>query len=325
MEPLIFSPLLKRIRWGGRRLETLLGKSIGPEQDYAESWEICDHGADQCHVLSGPYRDWPLSRLVAECGVELFGEPARFSQFPLLIKFLDCHDRLSVQVHPDDEAARRFNPRENGKTEAWVVIDAQPGSVIYAGLRLGVVAEDLRAALSDGSLENLLHRISPAVGDCYFIPAGTVHALGEGVVVAEVQQSSDMTFRLYDWGHLDSEGNSRPLHIEEAFACIDFQQGPVAPTRPRMVNSDAGWQIEQLVVCPYFRMFRHGLSRAGELPRQPVCRVLMSLSGSGMLEWGQKSYALPRGQTCLLPASCPRLELRPTSPTPWQFLVAEVV
>src|SRR5579863_1294711 len=128
MGPLEFIPILKRIRWGGRRLGDFLGKSIGPFSDYAESWEICDRAADQSIVENGPYREWPLTRLVCECSVELLGRHAGLAQFPLLVKFLDAHDRLSVQVHPNDDQARGYDPNERGKTEAWVILAAEPGS-----------------------------------------------------------------------------------------------------------------------------------------------------------------------------------------------------
>jgi mannose-6-phosphate isomerase len=234
MPPLSFAPLFRRARWGGRRLATLLGKPIGPEPDYAESWELADHGADQSVVAVGPFAGWTLARLVAERNADLFGRHAGLAQFPLLAKFLDAHDRLSVQVHPDDAQARTFDPRENGKTEAWVVVAAEPGSRLFAGLKANVDRESLTAALPRAeqdprSIEDWLHSFEVRAGDCVIVPAGTVHAIGEGVVVAEIQQSSDLTFRLSDWGRMGSDGRPRALHVAESLACIDFARGPLAP------------------------------------------------------------------------------------------------
>ncbi|MBS0265706.1 MAG: class I mannose-6-phosphate isomerase, partial [Planctomycetes bacterium] len=218
MGPLKFTPLLKRIRWGGRRLGELLGKALGNESDYAESWEICDHGVDQSRVASGPFAGLTLQELVQQQGHQLFGPGCIETQFPLLIKFLDANDRLSVQVHPNDEQAHAFLPWERGKTEAWVILSADPGSCVYAGLKSGVTRESLMQALQAGSVEECLHKLPVAPGDCIFVPAGTVHAIGEGIVLAEVQQSSNLTFRLFDWNRLGQDGRPRQLHIEESLA-----------------------------------------------------------------------------------------------------------
>ncbi len=230
MQPLRFQPILKRIRWGGRKLGTALGKPLGPETDYAESWEVVDHGEDQSLVVGGGAFDgWPLSRLMHEHNAPLMGRHAGTSQFPLLVKFLDAQENLSVQVHPDDELARQFDPAENGKTEAWVIIDAAPDSRLYVGLRSGVSANELTTGLASGSIEPLLHQVLVKPGDCVFVPAGTVHAIGAGVLLAEIQQSSDLTFRVDDWNRLGTDGKPRELHIDQAMKCIDFKSGPVDP------------------------------------------------------------------------------------------------
>ena len=175
--PLRFEPLFRRYIWGGRRLGTVLNKPIGSGEDYAESWEIVDHGLDQSVVAFGELR-MPLGDLVADYGPALFGRHHPQRQFPLLFKFLDANQSLSVQVHPDDRQAAQLEPPDLGKTEAWVVVHADPGSVIYAGLRDGVDRETLQAAMAAGQTESCLHRFSTQTGDCVFIPAGTVHALG---------------------------------------------------------------------------------------------------------------------------------------------------
>ena len=302
MQPLQFTPLLKRIRWGGRRLGSKLGKPIGGEHDYAESWELCDHGADQSLVAQGPLRGQSLQRLILEHPREIFGQHAALRQFPLLMKFLDANDRLSVQVHPNDEQARVYDPRENGKTEAWVIIDAEPGSRIFAGLADGVDRTTLERALKAGDVEQCLQSLDVAAGDCVFIPAGTVHAIGEGVLLAEVQQSSDLTFRLYDWGRVGTDGKPRELHLEQALACIDFDREPVRKATPTLVANGTG-RVEEVVRCPYFVIRRHLTSQPFALPADDRCHILTVLRGSLDLFAGDASLPLRLGETVLLPAT----------------------
>lgn len=310
MQPMTFVPLLKRLRWGGRRLGTILGKSIGPESDFAESWEICDHGNDQSLVASGPYRGRALSQLVIECGRELLGRHAGLVQFPLLLKFLDASDRLSVQVHPNDEQARLYDPAERGKTEAWVIIAAEPGSVVYSGLKSGVTQQQLSTHILNGTVEDCLHRVSVSPGDCLFIPAGTVHAIGEGILLAEVQQSSDLTFRLFDWNRVGADGKPRALHPEQSLACIDFDRGPVDPVKPEA----AGPGIERLVRCPYFNIVRRSIATSTRLAPTDHCRILMVLEGSLEFDTDDGRQALKTGETLLVPAASKELTLAATSP-----------
>jgi len=300
VQPLLFDPLLKRIRWGGRRLGTVLGKPIGAENDYAESWEISDYGEDQSIVSTGPLAGWPLSRLVEQQNLPLLGRATGHKQFPLLIKYLDAHDTLSVQVHPDDEFARQFDPTENGKTEAWVIIDAAPDSRLYVGLKDGVTEQDLRAALESDTVETLLHTINVQAGDCIFVPAGTVHAIGDGILLAEVQQSSDLTFRLYDWGHIGPDGRPRTLHLDDGIQCIDFDRGPVDLVAPRMLPADH--THEELIENKYFVMHRHRSDAPFDIASDELCHVIMVLGGAARLDAGADTLTLPLGQTVLLPA-----------------------
>jgi mannose-6-phosphate isomerase len=215
MYPLQFRPILKRLRWGGRRLGTLLGKSIGEHSDYAESWEIADLGGDQTSVIGGSYQGWTLHRLVETHGPALLGLQSTADHFPLLVKFLDAHDRLSVQVHPNDEQARGLGRGSRGKTEAWVVLFAEPRARLYTGLKAGVGRAAFIGSLEAGRIEQCLHGYEVRAGDCVFVPAGTVHTIGEGVVLAEIQQTSNTTYRIDDWGRLDPDGKPRTLHREE--------------------------------------------------------------------------------------------------------------
>ena len=301
MTPLAFRPLLKRIRWGGTRLGSVLGKPLGSESDYAESWELCDHGDDQSVVVGGPWHGLSLRQLMAMKCRELCGTERRLHQFPLLVKFLDASDRLSVQVHPNDIQARFFNPHENGKTEAWVILDARPDSRIYAGLKRGVDAFRLQQHLAAGTVEECLHSYPARAGDCVFIPAGTVHAIGEGILLAEIQQSSDLTFRLHDWDRLGADGQPRPLHLEESLVCIDFDRGPVDPVTPRRLSRDS----EELVASEFFTLHRHTLRDSFRFESDGRFHALLVLGGSGSLTCDGNEQILQTGSTLLLPASCP--------------------
>lgn len=302
--PLRFEPILKRLIWGGRRLETLLGKPLGEGHDYAESWEVADHRNGRSVVAGGALAGRTLGELVAERPVDIFGDKiSRHKQFPLLVKFLDAHDVLSVQVHPGDEVGRRLVD-DNGKTEAWVILHAAPGSVIYAGLKAGVTAEGFGEALAAGAVEPLLHRFPAVEGDCIMIPAGIVHAIGAGVVLAEIQQMSDATFRVYDWGRAGPDGRPRDLHLAEALEATDFAAGPVSPLRPEPARGG----VEHLARCPYFaidRLTLEGPTRVGTPDR---FTLLVGLAGEAAVG----PERLGPGRTLLLPAAIGAVEVVPS-------------
>jgi mannose-6-phosphate isomerase len=310
--PLRFEPILKRILWGGRRLGTVLSKPLGEHNDYAESWEASDHRQDVSRVAEGPLAGKSLRDLLRERPTELMGP--RFTsvaQFPLLVKFLDAHQVLSVQVHPNDELGRVL-ANDNGKTEAWVIVYAEPGSVIYAGLRPGVSKTDIEKAMDSGEVEPLLHRFEAKAGDCIMIPAGTVHAIGAGVLLAEIQQMSDATFRIYDWGRAGPDGKPRTLHKQEALASIDFNRGPVDPLRPHEEPIEGGVR-ESLARCPYFAMDRLRLRGTAKVGSPDRFTLLLGLGGSAEIHYDGRPFALQFGQTILLPAACGPVELAPTA------------
>ncbi len=237
--PLRFQPILRRYMWGGRRLESL-GKVLGEERDYAESWEIVDRLQDQSIVALGPLAGTTLHELVQGQGRALLGRHAGATRFPLLFKFLDAQERLSIQVHPDDRRAVMLDPPDLGKTEAWVILAAAPGSYLYAGLRRGIDRQTLEREIVRHTCELCVQRIEPKVGDCFFIPAGAVHGLGPGLLVAEIQQASDTTYRLYDWGRPGPDGRPRPLHVAQALEVVDFNLGPLAAASPQHDGRSAG-------------------------------------------------------------------------------------
>jgi len=309
--PLRFEPVFRRYIWGGRRLATVLGKPIGPGDDYAESWEIVDRGDDQSIVAAGPLAGLTLHRLLQDRGKNLLGRHRHHERFPLLFKFLDAQQRLSVQVHPDDEAAVRLDPPDLGKTEAWVILDAQPGSVLYAGLKEGVDRATLEHEIGRGDVESLLHRIEPNVGDCIFLPAGVVHAACEGLLIAEVQQASDTTFRLFDWNRLDKHGEPRTLHVAQSLCAIDFDRGPVHPQTAEATDRP---HVSRLVDCDKFIMDRWEFDTPQTAGDDDRFHLLVAIDGSVRIETDPAAEPLCKGQTALLPAAVGAVQLVPDGP-----------
>ena len=219
-------------------------------------------------VAEGPLQGSRLSDLWSSRAAQLAGQPHDpAGPFPLLIKFLDCRELLSIQVHPNDQIARDLGAGELGKSEAWVVLDAEPAARIYAGLRQGTTRDDVQRQLDCGTLAESLHELSPRKGDCLFLPAGVVHAVGGGVLLAEVQQSSDATFRLFDWNRLGADGKPRTLHRNEALRSIDWTAGPVTPAVGSPLEGLApGNRGQRLVACPYFTLDRFTLASPWDLP-----------------------------------------------------------
>lgn len=312
LHPLRFRPLLKRAIWGGRRLSTQLHKPLGDGDDFAESWEIVDHGSEQSVVQFGPLKGASLRQLMEQHVAALLGPHAGVDRFPLLFKFLDCNRSLSVQVHPDDAYAATLTPPDLGKTEAWVVLHAEPEARIYAGLKRGFDRHAFEREVRRGATELCLHAIEPQVGDCLFIPAGTVHALGAGLVVAEIQQASDTTFRLYDWNRLGADGQPRPLHIDRSLDVIDYEAGPVRPQTPQATDQP---HIERLVACDKFVMDRWQFEDRQVIGGDDRSHIVAVLSGQVLLTNDPADQSLGPGQTALLPAATGSVELVPNGLT----------
>ena len=306
--PLHFEPILRELIWGGRRLGTVLHKPIGCASDYAESWEISDYHDKVSVVSNGPLAGTSLRDLIDTRRLELLGPAIGPREpFPLLVKFIDAHQDLSVQVHPDDEKARRL-ANDSGKTEAWVILDAEPGSLIYAGLKAGVGPEEFRRAIRSGEVEPLLHRFEARPGDSILVEAGTVHAIGAGVLLAEIQQMSDATFRVFDWNRMGADGKPRELHIEQAMESIDFQRGPVNPIKPKVVESGENAMRERLAHSGYFALERLTIRQSATVGRSDRFTILMGLRGRSEIVHDNQVVPLEFGQTVLLPAAvgeCP--------------------
>ncbi|MBC7351968.1 MAG: class I mannose-6-phosphate isomerase [Thermogutta sp.] len=315
MEPIFFEPFLREQIWGGRQLGSVLGKPLPNQGCYGESWEISAHPLHVSQVKGGRFEGWSLTELWSAFKKELWGEKGEPpAEFPWLIKFLDCRDYLSIQVHPDDALAAILCPAEKGKFEVWTVVEAEPGAKIFAGLKAGVRPDELRDALQRKEPETCLHAMAPRVGDVIVLPPGTVHSAGGGVLVAEVQTPSDATFRLYDWNRTDRNGLPRPLHIEEAVRAINWDQEPCSVVKPREIYRDTGAVGELLVEGPPFVLRRWTVSPgAGLLISRDVLGAWLVLFGSGELLVGDSVFPMNRGDTVLIPGSCPHARWETTS------------
>jgi mannose-6-phosphate isomerase len=292
-------------------LASTLGKQLPPGDDYAESWELVDHGLDQSVVEAGPLSGTSLHNIVVELGPALLGQHAPQPHFPLLFKFLDAQNHLSVQVHPNDQQAAQLDPPDRGKTEAWIVMHAEPGSRIYAGLRPGVTRDVLEEAISAGTAADCLHCVEPSAGDCLFIPAGTVHAIGAGLVIAEIQQSSDTTYRLFDWNRVGPDGQPRQLHVQQSLEVIDFDRGPVDPQQEQ--PSGRGF-VHRLIACEKFVVDRWRISSPKSVGGDNRCHLIVPLEGALCVERDASATPLTPGQTVLLPAAAGTLRIEPREP-----------
>ncbi len=252
MRPLRFQPIYQTRVWGGRQLETLLGRKLPDDQPYGESWELCDRPEAQSIVADGPHAGMTLHELWTTHRVEVFGEryrdhPAR--HFPILMKILDCCDVLSLQVHPPAAIAPSLGGEP--KTEMWFVAHADSTALIYAGLRQGATRTKFEAALNDGTVADLVHSITPHHGEFMLVESGRIHALGAGLLTYEIQQNSDTTYRVFDWNRVGLDGKPRALHVAESLACIDFNDFEPAMQSPAADG--------RMVECPHFVTTYHKL------------------------------------------------------------------
>jgi mannose-6-phosphate isomerase len=308
--PLRFEPIYQYRIWGGRRLADLL-KAPLPDGPVGEAWLLSDRDDLPSRVADGPLKGMTIAQLLSQSPERLLGRFAgRFARFPVLLKFLDAHDVLSVQVHPKDGQREYVPAGESGKTEAWIVLEVGPKGRIYAGLKPGTTRDDIERALENKKVGELISSFSPKVGDAVLVQAGTVHTLAD-VVVFEVQENSDVTFRLYDWDHVDPRtGEPRPLQVEQAMACIDLDQVEIGPVKPAL-EATAPATRERLFHTPQFTVWRVGGTSPFTVGAPETPRVLVSIAGDGVLDHGETSYPFGRGDVVLLPAEVGSCSYRP--------------
>lgn len=309
--PLRFEPIYQYRPWGGRRVSTLLAAPLPGDGPIGEAWLLSDRDEHSSVVADGPLEGKTIGQLLEQFPERLLGNlSGHFSRFPLLLKFLDVRTALSVQVHPSDTYKKLIPAGETGKTEAWVVLEGGPEARIFAGLKSVISAAALCQAIANGTVADRLASFTPKPGDAVLIPAGTIHSLRD-VVVFEVQQNSDVTFRLYDWDHIDPEtGQQRPLQVDQAMACIDLRQGAIGPITP-LVEETQPVLREKLIQCDQFGVTRVSGQLSFDVGAAQLPRVLVCLAGEGQLEDTGRIYAFGKGDVLLLPAVVGRCACRP--------------
>jgi len=297
--PIVFEPIFMERVWGGRRLQSQLGKRLPSHGRFGESWEIVDRSEAQSVVHDGPLRGKTLHELWTDYRAAVFGEHVPdASRFPLLFKLLDAQERLSLQVHPPAGVAPSLAGEP--KTEMWYIMDRSGDDAIFAGLRPGVTRDDFEQALRAGSAHNAVHRASAAAGDSIFLPSGRIHAIGAGYLIAEVQQNSDTTYRVFDWNRVGLDGKMRELHIDKSLQSIDF-----ADFEPQFQVPDG----ETLVHCPWFHVEKWGLS--GPRESCPAGEIAIFTVLSGAIECAGLQFN--PGDFFLIPATLDDRMLRPAA------------
>jgi mannose-6-phosphate isomerase len=283
-----FDPIYQERVWGGRTLESFLNRTLPGTTPIGESWEIVDRPEAQSVVSAGPWEGKPLRKIIESHAADIMGPRwPKERVFPILVKWLDCRDRLSVQVHPPAAIARKLGGEP--KTENWFIAQAAAGAAVFAGLRAGVTREGFERAIAAGTVEQCLDRLAVHTGDSLLIQSGTMHAIDAGNIILEIQQNSDTTYRVYDWGRKGLDGKPRTLHVRESLECLSANTAPA----PRLLQG-AG----TLVKCPEFTLRREDLAAGGRLKfgrdRQPriISIAQGELEGDGVLK---------RGDNVLLP------------------------
>jgi mannose-6-phosphate isomerase len=301
--PFTFHPRFKERIWGGRRLAELYNKALPPDALIGESWEVSDRPGDESVIANGPFAGRSIRWLMEQHGAALLGDAAAAAgdRFPLLCKILDARDRLSLQVHPPAAKAEALGGEP--KTEMWYIADADPGAELYVGLRRGMTRAEFESRIQTGDVAGCFHRIAVRAGDTMFLPSGRVHAIGAGLVIFEIQQNSDTTYRVFDWHRVGLDGLPRELHVEESMASIDFDD-----FEPGLV--DTSWEERQgararsLARHALFRVDLLSAETGGTLPLSAGRYRVLAVTGGGVtVEGGGQALPLREGEFALVPAS----------------------
>lgn len=300
--PLKLSYHTKSPIWGGTRLQTGWGKR-SDQPTVGESWELTVREKETCRVENGVYAGMPLDQVIAEYGGNFAAPGNDGDPFPLLIKFIDATDRLSVQVHPDDAYAARVE-QDRGKTEMWYVVEADEGSELICGLKDGLTREDFAAAVRDGDPECALNHRKVHAGESYFIPSGLPHAIGKGILIAEIQQNCDLTYRVFDYNRRQPDGTLRQLHVDKALDVIrPFTEEEIRSIRYEAEpNADPNGDL--LAACRYFRVEKTTIREKGNLRDLDRMQHLLCLNGNATLLWNGESFPIAKGDSYLLPPHC---------------------
>lgn len=294
--PLLLKPAYKDYIWGGRRILDYFSRSDSIES-CAESWEASDREEGLSTILNGPLKGLSLKELFSNH--PYFFSNSALTRFPVLVKLIDAQDDLSIQVHPNDESASMYGGE--AKTEMWYVIDAKEGSSIYLGLKHPLDSEELLRAIETQTLEKYMNKIPVKPGDVYYIPGGMIHSIGKGSLIYEVQQNSNTTYRLYDWGRVGTDGQSRPLHIQQALQTMLVNQHYQSLSSPAISYKNCGLTLKQLLVSPYFHFFEMAIEEETLIEPLDEMRIFFLLKGKMLLEYENTQEVLVPGRTILMP------------------------
>lgn len=307
--PIVFQPIFKDRVWGGRELERLYGKKIPAGAPIGEAWEISDRPNDENVIVNGPLAGKNLRWLMENHAAEILGQarPAAAGRFPLLCKILDARDKLSLQVHPP--ASRAAELKGEPKTEMWYIADAAPGAELFVGLKRGVTRMEFEKKIADGNVADCFFRVPVRAGDTMFLPSGRVHAIGAGLVIFEIQQNSDTTYRVFDWNRTGLDGKPRELHVAQSLASIDFNDFEPQLVKTNFV-AEGSIQKRLLVKDPLFNVetWKLDSGAAGFLTPKKL-QIIAVTNGEAEVKDGANSATLSAGQFCLVPASLERTEI----------------
>jgi mannose-6-phosphate isomerase len=307
--PLTFHPIFKERIWGGREIEKLYGKKLPAAKVIGESWEISDRPGDESIVANGKFAGKSLRWLMENHMRELLGnaKPAAEKRFPLLIKILDAREKLSLQVHPPANKAKELNGEP--KTEMWFIADAAPGAELFVGLKRGVTRAEFEEKISDGTVAECFHRAPVRAGDAMFLPSGRVHAVGDSLVIFEIQQNSDTTYRVFDWNRTSLDGKPRELHIAQSLASIDFNDFEPKLAGEKFAGDDK-IKSRSLVRDKLFNVENLEMkSGAAAKLKEQKLQIIAAVSGQIEIKCGSEIVNLSAGQFCLIPASLERTEV----------------
>lgn len=310
--PLKFNTIFKDKIWGGEKIKEILGKDFSPLPNCGETWELSGVKGNISIVSNGPLKGRQLTNVIEEYKSELLGGDVfnRFGEeFPLLIKFIDANKDLSIQVHPDDEVARQKHD-SFGKTEMWYIMQADEGATLITGFNRDLDRETYLEYFNKGKIEEVLNKEEVDAGDTFFIPAGRVHTIGKGIMLAEIQQTSDVTYRIYDFDRKDAQGNLRELHVDDALDALDFKYYDEYKTRYYQHLDERN----KLIDSPFFKTNKWEISKEIDLNYTELDSfvILIGIAGSSSLTCNGHTMQLSIGDVCLVPACIDKLTLTPS-------------
>jgi len=303
-EPFKLAPAGKDYLWGGEKLKTEYNKKIDLTP-LAETWECSAHPDGPSVAASGPFIQKTLTEIIEKHPEYLGTKVNKEKGFPLLVKLIDAKKDLSVQVHPSDEYAEKFENGQNGKTEMWYVLDAEPDACLICGFEHDVSKEILQDAIKNGELLKHLKKIKVNKGDVFFIPSGTVHAIGAGITVAEIQENSNLTYRVYDYDRVDKNGNKRELHFDKACEVLDMKAGKDIVQAPKSLKFGRGYSMEVLCRCKYFETERMSIKRTVKIETDETSfNILLCTEGFARVQaqYQDKEIFMEKGDCVFVPA-----------------------